>query len=445
MVTITQHAWMALASTCLLLPCAVGDYIIVNQDGTGDYITIADAVAAAVSGADEVLVYGGVYEETIDLNGKEIVIRGIDIDQDVVIDGLGLNRCVLCDSGETSASQFVSLVFQNGYDAMGGGGTYIESASPVFEQCSWLDCDAHWGGALRIYGVSAAPYFDHCIISNSTATQHGGGVSIANAAGIVFEDCEITGNSASSSGGGGMAILNGTIVSMIDCEVSWNTNGGIDCILLGELSLDDCDIVSNTGQGQGAGIRLYDTSGTFTDTVVRSNTGGSMGAGIALQAMATDVSLDIVGGWIADNATSGYGTFGAGLYAYEQSGNNATVTVESCEISGNYFAGGGTGAAMYFDPGVDATVSTSYFCDHDWGNEVSGSFTDSGDNTLANGWCVPGDVDEDLAVGTSDLLALLNLWNDSSVDEDDRADVNRDGDLDMLDLLELFHWWGNWG
>ena len=67
---------LSLLSVAALCSPAIADVIIVNGDGTADFITIQDAIDFALPG-DEVLVEPGAYPETIDFLGKGIVVRSV--------------------------------------------------------------------------------------------------------------------------------------------------------------------------------------------------------------------------------------------------------------------------------------------------------------------------------------------------------------------------------
>jgi probable HAF family extracellular repeat protein len=55
---------------------------------------------------------------------------------------------------------------------------------------------------------------------------------------------------------------------------------------------------------------------------------------------------------------------------------------------------------------------------------------------------IPGDIDDDWDVDTSDLLLLLAAWGDCPVGELCPADVNGDAIVDAVDLLKLLAVWG---
>jgi pectin methylesterase-like acyl-CoA thioesterase len=111
-----------------------GATIMVNQDGTGDYVSIQSAIDAAAD-LDTVVVCEGRYEENINIGGKNIVLTSTEpgnwcVVKATIIDG-GRSGCVVTFGGsETSECVIEGLTIANGYNSThGGGGGYKVTAA----------------------------------------------------------------------------------------------------------------------------------------------------------------------------------------------------------------------------------------------------------------------------------------------------------------------------
>ncbi len=119
----------------------------------GDYLTIQEAIDAAVDG-DEVEVHPGNYNEAIDFLGKAIRVYSTDGPEVTTIDGTGNFHVVQCVSGEGSDTVL------DGFTITGGTGT-------------------DYGGQFRgggMYNIGSSPTVTNCTFSGNTATAHGGGM-----------------------------------------------------------------------------------------------------------------------------------------------------------------------------------------------------------------------------------------------------------------------------
>lgn len=116
---------------CLLLtmPCTAAT-IIVNYDGTGDYLTIQEAIVAADNG-DTVLVRPGVYEEEVNFLGKAITVQGMD--GAAVIDGGG-DFAVSFYVGEGRDSVLKNFIIRNSYI-----GIFLAGSSPKISNVTVVD------------------------------------------------------------------------------------------------------------------------------------------------------------------------------------------------------------------------------------------------------------------------------------------------------------------
>ena len=104
--------------------------IVVDVNGSGDYLTIQDGICAAEAN-DTVLVYPGIYTEEIDFLGKGIIVQGKD--GAVVIDGGG-NFAVSFYHSEGRDSVLKNFILKNSYIAI-----FIVGSSPSISNVTVVD------------------------------------------------------------------------------------------------------------------------------------------------------------------------------------------------------------------------------------------------------------------------------------------------------------------
>ncbi len=129
----------------------------IKLDGSGDFTTIQEGIAASTD-SDTVLVYPGTYYENLNFNGRNIVLASLELTtgdeqyiSSTIIDGQRLESCIRIHNGETDA-RIQGFTIQNGF------GTQF-----------W----ANDGGGLLIHDYSTA-YVTNCTFTNNLAAQGGG-------------------------------------------------------------------------------------------------------------------------------------------------------------------------------------------------------------------------------------------------------------------------------
>ena len=154
--------------------------IRLRADGTGDYVTIQEAIGAAFEGDEIVLeegIYRGAGNRDLDMGGKHLTIRSIDPeDREVVratvIDcegsALERHRGFYFDSGEGLDSVVSGLTIEHGYHLDGGG----------------IYCTGECNPTIR-----------NCIIQYGHAERDGGGVQ-CNSSRMTLINCDIIHNTA---------------------------------------------------------------------------------------------------------------------------------------------------------------------------------------------------------------------------------------------------------
>ncbi len=214
-----------------------------------DHTTIQAAIDAAGNG-DLILVSPGVYAETIDFLGKEVIVRALEGPGATTIDGNGGGPVVSFVSGETRDARLIGFTITGGV-AVNGGGALIDGASPMIDLC-WFVGNESTGTALD---------------------EGGGAIAVLNACSPVISRCVMNDNVAESLGGGLMAIFDPTpLVS--GCVIADNTatfGGGV----ANELGAAP-DYVSVTITGNAAniapGICNFQASCTISNSIVWGQT-----------------------------------------------------------------------------------------------------------------------------------------------------------------------------
>lgn len=199
-----------------------GNVYTVIQDGSGDFTTIKEGVAAAESG-DTLLIYPGVYEESVEISNKTVHLLGTDKD-----------RCIL--QYESTRYNSIPLTFSAGrvanltiYGYYEGEAQERQSTTTAFYDNSSLESIREWqkdflGYTLHIdenYTYGKEAYVENCrIISNNNQCI---GIGCRGNNRITFEGCELI-----SNGSGGCIYFHNTdneklggdaYFTMKDCEL----------------------------------------------------------------------------------------------------------------------------------------------------------------------------------------------------------------------------------
>jgi parallel beta-helix repeat protein len=250
-----------------------------GNDTTGDgspenpFATIQKAIASALDG-HTVIVQPGTYtgpgNRDIDFLGKAVTVQSIDPNDPntvaaTIVDCNGTDqdnhRGFYFINHEGQDSVLKGLTITNGYIELwaGGGGIYIERASPTIDRCIIFNnhaelCDLPafcYGGGIKIVGDSN-PLITHCNISNNSAGPlgYGGGISCGYESSAMIRNCLITNNSASGDGYGGGINCDGNDVTLTNCTIADNSatkgGGGIQLWICDSFTITNCIIWGNS-------------------------------------------------------------------------------------------------------------------------------------------------------------------------------------------------------
>lgn len=154
----------------------------------GDFCRIQQALDAAAPG-DTVRVAAGIYagpgNRALDTRGKALTLLGAGPGA-TVLDCEGASRGFLL-RGEAGTRCLVSGFTVLRGAAERGAGALCEGASPRFESCQFLDCEADYGGGLAVTW-EATPRLRACVFKGNRARLGGGDVYVVGGE-LLLRDC----------------------------------------------------------------------------------------------------------------------------------------------------------------------------------------------------------------------------------------------------------------
>jgi len=264
-----------------------------------EYPTIQSAIEAA-GFSDEIVIAPGTYtgdgdEAIINPGGKQLWIHSSDGPEVTIIDGENVRAVVSCASGEANSTVIEGITITRSFGVgmscvysaptvrncifnsnnvtawlpfygYTRGGLLCWNASPVIENCDFLNNDSeHSGGG--IYCEDSNPSLTNCTFAKNSAASSGGGMYCKNSSATIIQ-CSFSGNNASE--GGGLYVDDSSNLYIENCEFANNTanyGGGLHA---SEVTLTNCNFKQNTAEFDGGGI--YSTSGcTLINTVLCEN------------------------------------------------------------------------------------------------------------------------------------------------------------------------------
>jgi predicted outer membrane repeat protein len=302
-----------------------------------------------------------------------------------------------------------------------GGGIYMWNGA--FTNCTFTNNSATRGGGAE----SRSSSFDGCTFDGNTSQNDAGGLWCGYNDGYNISGCTFSNNhtTGSSSKGGGMYCGDDPIIT--DCIFSNNTanesGGGMYCGNDGNPTLNNCSFLNNSCNFIGGGMYTGSTLGVIlTNCDFDWNTAALRGGGmycIGDYTTLTDCSF-----------TNNDADWGGGMYCSND------PTINRCTFKNNVATNDGGG--MFCNNSSNPVLSDSTICGNT-PNQISGSWTDNGGNTIAD--VCPSDcpdLDGDGVVSVTDLLIIIGDWGLAN----SPADINGDGIVDVSDLLTAVGAWG---
>lgn len=178
----TLFSFICLSS--FLLQAQVYD-MVVAKDGTGDYLTLKEAITAAGNDGTTIFIKKGTYREKVDITKKNVTLIGQSAESVIfvwngsgAIDGTSESYTIRVN-GENFYAE--NITFYNNY----GVGSQavalsVKSDKAAFKNCRLLSFqDTHY-----VHSSTARQYYKDCFIEGGTDFIFGGALA-------VFDDCKI--------------------------------------------------------------------------------------------------------------------------------------------------------------------------------------------------------------------------------------------------------------
>jgi hypothetical protein len=324
----------------------LGTTYTVKQDGTGDFITIQDAIDYVVDD-DEIIVWPNdpdPYYENIDFNGKNIVVGSLfyttqnpSYIQQTIIDGSEEGSVVTFNNGENSTAVLSGFTIQNGlgedYPYHTGGGIHLQNfSSPTLQNLIITNNSSGFAGG-GIYCFQSNPSISDATITDNTTQQYGAGICAEFDSNITVKNVTITNNETLETWPftTGVYIYGNSMGSYIQYDPESERNvgaGGGVCLSYSEAEFDNVVIDLNVST-EGAGLWSQCSYATFSECEITNNSSeGSPFANVGGVMCFWGSEFYIENSIIENN--SAYSCVG-GLICWQYS----SITLESVEICGN--------------------------------------------------------------------------------------------------------------
>ena len=430
-----------------------------------DYNSIQAAIIASNNG-DTVLVDNGIYNETINFLGKEITVKNASgTALGTIIDGGSSSGSVVTfNLGETSNTILEGFTIRNG-SAGKGGGVLIENSSPVLKDCIVIgNHSTNNGGGIYVdlsditlenvlvknnsaKGSGAGIYlkFSNCLMTGGSVKDntgnHGGGIYVKDSPSsgeFILNSVSIEGNAAVQNGGG--VYSKNSFLDVEECVFDSNGSnrgGALFGYLGGNATIVSSSFVNNSARDLGGAADLRNESTvTFTNCEFKNNIADSdcdgVGDGAILNTENSPVST-LQNPTICNNDVCGVdGDFSGDLPTIIGEISECVVGIGACcggtacwaMEEDNCADGGGTWSG-------DATVCASVTCESD------SSFLGA---CCVSGYCIQST--EHACVQSGSDFHGINVECIDIICVSCPEDVNGDGEVGVLDIIQLISSWG---
>jgi len=271
-----------------------GPYIItVLPGGGGTHPTIQAAIDACSDGGIVQLQTGtftGVGNWDLDFKGKAIVVESASGNPDDAIiqclDALsGPHRGFNFHSGEDSTSVLRNVTIQGGRTSSSGAGAGIVcsgGSAPKIAGCVIKQGAAYDGGAIHCH--QASPILEDCLFVNCTASDAGGAMTV-NSCSPEVRRCVFSNNWANWGGGAVSSYM--ASPKLWGCRFEFNTTNHWGAAILASGATDRPDVRGCTFRNNAAdeGGALYGRNGSITtlnSCTMYDNTASSVGGTVRL-------------------------------------------------------------------------------------------------------------------------------------------------------------------
>ena len=269
-----------LFSSFLIVHAASADTLLVPTE----YATIQEAIDAANTNGDEIVVAPGVYFDPIDYSGKAVYIRSQNGNAQTFIDVQGsAGPIVRFANGEDINSVLDGFTIRNSTSSA----IEISESGPALKNLRVLNCSAGEGAAVRVTSGNAD--IDNCKFLFNYATR-GGAIHLSSESSISCLDCAFELNEAVERGGAIYA-AGSSVVGFEGCTFSENfiyrTYGRDSYIEGGAIFCSDSEISGSSSVFSANSVR---SSYEYTDNA-NCSTGTSTCLGGAISAINSDVAM----------------------------------------------------------------------------------------------------------------------------------------------------------
>ena len=227
-----------------------------------DEPTIQRAIDRSIDG-DMVVVAAGVWNETINLKGKAVMLRSADGPDQTVLAGGGLPGSIIyCVGGESRSTGIEGFTLRGGT-----GDSSIHGPGKTI------------GGALFIVGSS--PSVNDCIFESNQAVLQGGAVYTARDSHPSFTDCRFTHNE-SEKGGAIFSLLSNPRFEncRFDRNLARYSGGAVFNSNRCAPKFISCDFESNVAIYNGGALYDYESHGSLSRCTFSRNTASFRGGAI---------------------------------------------------------------------------------------------------------------------------------------------------------------------